>query len=69
MLLTPAIAEAAVQGRQTEGVTLGKTIEPFPVVWEERTASPLAESETAAFGAQEMKARFSLTASYRPQLD
>jgi len=33
-LLAPDIVEAILDGRQAEGVTLAKLLEPFPVEWE-----------------------------------
>lgn len=35
-LLAPDLVEAIVEGRQAEGVTLPRLLEPFPVEWDEQ---------------------------------
>lgn len=36
-LLAPEIVEGILAGRQPEGLTMAKVIQPFPIVWESQT--------------------------------
>ena len=38
-LLSPAIIEAILDGRQSEAVTLAKLLSPFPILWSEQFSS------------------------------
>ncbi len=46
-LLAPDIVEAILDGRQPDGLTLARTMEPFPVEWE-RQAKALTQSRPNA---------------------
>ena len=39
-LLAPEMVEAILEGRQPEGVTLPKMMEPFPVEWRQQAGCP-----------------------------
>jgi hypothetical protein len=41
-LLSPAMVEAILAGRQPEGVTLPALLEVFPVEWIQQTGCPLS---------------------------
>jgi hypothetical protein len=46
-LLAPDLVEAIVEGRQAEGVTLPRLLEPFPVEWaEQRRPTALIDATT-----------------------
>jgi hypothetical protein len=43
-LLAPEMVEAIVDGRQSEGVTLPKLMEPFPVEWRQQAREWVAQA-------------------------
>jgi hypothetical protein len=43
-LLPPAMVEAILAGRQPEGVTLPKMMEPFPVEWRQQAREWVAQA-------------------------
>ena len=55
-LLAPDNVEAILDGRQPEGMTLPRLMEPFPVEWEEH---PMSTATTTCHGAN-IGARFGL---------
>lgn len=47
-LLSPDIVETILDGRQTEGMTLPRLTEPFPVEWERTAVSIRASTSPTA---------------------